>query len=170
MTEAITPWIHIVAVAAWLGPQFLLFLMTGPAMRAIEDAEVRLRVIRIIVTRFGWLAWAALAVLVLTGISNLFQEGAKADFDLWSSDYRFFHIFTTKMVLVGVAVLLTALHTFVIGPRQLRLHEEMGSDSAEVARLRRLSLIVSGLTFVVSIAVVYAGALLANDEFAFARV
>ncbi len=166
MSESITPWIHIVAVTVWLGPQFFLFIAAVPAVRLIEDTEVRLRVMRVIVNRFGWLAWAAMAVIVLSGISNLFQEAD--DFSqVWNPDYRYFHIFTTKMAVLGLAVLLTGLHTFVIGPRQLRLQEEIGSDSAEVVRLRRLSIIISGLALLASVAVVYVGALLANHEFSF---
>ncbi len=167
MSEAITPWIHIVAVTVWLGPQFFLFVAAVPAVRVIEDAEVRLRVMRVIVNRFGWLVWAAMAVIVLSGVSNLFQEQSDTALDLSSSDLRYFHIFTTKMVLVGLIVILTALHTFVIGPRQLRLQEEMGSDSAEVARLRRLSIVISGVALLASVAVVYVAALLANHEFSF---
>ncbi len=166
MSEAITPWIHIVAVTVWLGPQFFLFIAAVPAVRLIEDDAVRLRVMCVIVNRFSWLAWAAMAVIVLSGISNLFQEAN--DFGhVWDPDYRYFQIFSTKMVLVGLIVLLTALHTFVIGPRQLRLQEEMGSESAEVARLRRLSIIISGLALLASVAVVYVAALLANHEFSF---
>ncbi len=167
MSEAITPWIHIVAVTVWLGPQFFLFVAAVPAVRVIEDAEVRLRVMRVIVNRFGWLVWAAMAVIVLSGVSNLFQEQSDTALDLSSSDLRYFHVFTTKMALVGLIVLLTALHTFVIGPRQLRLQEEMGSDSAEVARLRRLSIVISGVALLASVAVVYVAALLANHEFSF---
>lgn len=167
MSEAITPWIHIVAVTVWLGPQFFLFIAAVPAVRIIEDDAVRLRVMRVIVNRFSWLAWAAMAVIVLSGISNLFQVADDTTLDLGSTDFRYFHIFTTKMTLVGLIVLLTALHTFVIGPRQLRLQEETGSDSAEVARLRRLSIIISGLALLASVAVVYVAALLANHEFSF---
>ncbi|MCH7836846.1 MAG: CopD family protein [Chloroflexi bacterium] len=167
MSESITPWIHIVAVTVWLGPQFFLFIAAVPAVRLIEDEAVRLRVMRVIVNRFSWLAWAAMAVIVLSGISNLFQVADDTTLDLGSTDFRYFHIFTTKMTLVGLIVLLTALHTFVIGPRQLRLQEEMGSDSAEVARLRRLSIIISGLALLASVAVVYVAALLANHEFSF---
>ncbi len=170
MSEAITPWIHIVAVTVWLGPQFSMFIVTVPALRLIEDAEVRLRVMRLIVTRFGWLAWAAMAVIVLSGISNLFQVGGDTTLDLWSSDFRYFHIFTTKMALVGLTVLLTALHTFVIGPRQLRLHEEMQADSSEAARLRRISIIISSLALLASIAVVYTAVLLADHGFSFQPV
>ncbi len=169
MSEAITPWIHIVAVTVWLGPQFFMFLVTVPAVRVIEDPEVRLRVMRVIVTRFGWLAWAAMAVIVLSGVSNLFQEADEFG-HLWDTDYRYFQIFSTKMVLVGLMVILTALHTFVIGPKQLRLLEEMRSDSTEAAGLRRVSIIVSSLALLASIAAVYAAALLANHDYSFQLV
>lgn len=170
MSEAITPWLHIVAVAVWLGPQFFMFLVTVPALRAIDDPDVRLRVMRIIIYRFGWLAWGAMVVIVLSGISNLFQEADDFPY-VFDPDFRYFHIFSTKMALVGLTVILTALHTFVVGPRQLRLHEEMRADSAaEAARLRRTSIVLSSLALLVSVAVVYVGALLANHEFSFRPV
>ena len=169
MSEAITPWLHIVAVTVWLGPQFFMFLVTLPALRAIDDPETRVRVMRIVTQRFGWLAWAALGVIVLTGISNLFQEAN--DFGhIWDPDYRYFQVFSTKMLVVGVAVLLTAVHSFVIGPRQLRLHEEARGDSPEALRLRRLSVAVSTIVLLASIAAVFLAALLANHEYSFAPV
>lgn len=166
MIDAITPWVHIVAVTVWIGPQFFMFLVTVPAVRVIEDPAVRLQVMRVIVTRFGWLAWAAMAVIVLTGVSNLFQEANEFDY-VWDTEYRYFQIFSTKMVLVGLMVILTAVHTFVIGPKQLRLMEEMRGDSTEAAGLRRVSIIVSSLTLLLSIAVVYAAAVLANHAYSF---
>ncbi|MCH7998433.1 MAG: CopD family protein [Chloroflexi bacterium] len=169
MSEAITPWIHIVAVAVWIGPQFFMFLVTVPAVRVIEDPAVRLQVMRVIVRRFGWLAWAAMAVIVLSGVSNLFQEAEEFG-HIWDTDYRYFQIFSTKMVLVGLMVILTALHTFVIGPKQLRLLEEMRGDSTEAAGLRRVSIIISSLTLLLSIATVYAAAVLANHDYSFQLV
>ncbi len=169
MSDAITPWIHIVAVAVWLGPQFFMFLVTVPAVRVIEDPEVRLRVMRVIVTRFGWLAWAAMGVIVLSGVSNLFQEADEFG-HVWDTEYRYFQIFSTKMALVGLMVILTALHTFVIGPKQLRLLEEMRGDSTEAAGLRRVSIIVSSLALLARIAAVYAAALLANHDYSFQLV
>ena len=169
MSEAITPWIHIIAVTVWLGPQFFMFLVTVPAVRVIEDPAVRLQVMRVIVGRFGWLAWAAMVVIVLSGVSNLFQEADEFG-HIWDTEYRYFQIFSTKMVLVGLMVILTALHTFVIGPKQLRLLEEMRGDSTEAAGLRRVSIIVSSLTLLLSIAVVYAAAVLANHDYSFQLV
>jgi uncharacterized membrane protein len=169
MSEAITPWLHIVAVTVWLGPQFFMFLVTMPALRTIDDAETRVRVLRVIIYRFGWLAWAALGVIVLSGISNLFQEAEEFG-HIWDPDYRYFQVFSTKMLVVGVAVLLTAVHTFIVGPRQLRLHEEMRSDTPEALRLRRVSTAVSGVVLLASIAAVFLAALLANHDYSFAPV
>jgi uncharacterized membrane protein len=166
MSEAITPWVHIVAVAVWLGPQFFMFLVAMPALRLIEDAQLRAKILRVVVTRFGWLAWAALLVIVMTGISNLFQEAN--DFShVWDPEYRYYNLFSLKMVLVGLAVALTAVHSFVIGPRQMALAENPPDDPERAASLRRLSMIVSGLVLVLSIAVVYVAAVLANHEYSF---
>lgn len=167
MSEAITPWIHIVAVSVWLGPQFFMFLVTVPALRVIQDPQVRLDVMKVIVNRFGWLAWGAMAIIVLSGMSNLFQEGSEADFSLWSTDFRYFHLFSLKMVLVGLTVALTAAHTFVIGPRQIQIMEQLRSDSPEAGRLRRISIIISSLALLASIAVVFVAAVLANHDYSF---
>jgi uncharacterized membrane protein len=169
VTGAITPWLHILGVSVWVGPQFFLFLAAVPAIRAIDDTAARARVMRIITTRFGWMAWAALLLIVLTGISNLFQLGADTAIDLASSDYRWYHIFTFKMVLVGVMVILTALHTFVIGPRQLALMESGGSGP-EALRLRRVSIALSSLVLLTSIVVIFLGALLNDHEWSFQEV
>lgn len=165
MAEAITPWLHILAVTVWVGPQFFLFLAAIPAARVIEDMRLRARVTRVIVTRFGWMAWSAMAIIVLTGISNIFQEAA--DFDnLLNFDYRWVNYFALKMVFVGVMVALTAYHTLRIGPRQLEISER-SPDDPQLGKLRRSSMAVSGLVLLLSIVIIYLGALLNNHEFSF---
>lgn len=168
MSDAITPWIHVVAVAVWLGPQFFLFLAAVPAVRVIDDPAVRLRVMRVLTRRFGWLAWGAMLVIVLSGVSNLFQVGGDPEsIDISSTDFRYFHLFSLKMVVLGVVVLLTALHSFVIGPRLMDIQEEMGGDAPEAVRVRRWSIAISALALLGSVAVVYIGALLANHGYSF---
>lgn len=163
-SHSITPWLHILAATVWVGPQFFLFLAAVPAVRTIEDQQVRARVMRVITQRFGWMAWAALVVLVLTGISTIYQENDDTGVNILSSDFRYFHLFSTKMLLVGIMVMLTAMHAFIIGPRQLELAEQ-GGDEAELARLRRTSMIISGTILLLSIAVIFVAALLANHEY-----
>jgi uncharacterized membrane protein len=168
MSEAITPWIHILAVSVWVGPQFFLFIAALPAIRTIEDRQARARVMRVIVTRFGWLAWIAMAVIVLSGISNLFQVGGDTPLD-WASanDIRYGRIFAEKMVLVGITVGLTAVHSFVVGPRQLALNEEMDADPTQVAQLRRVSIAISVTSLLASVLAIFMGALLANHSYSF---
>ncbi len=166
MSDAFTPWLHIVAVTIWLGPQFFMFLVTAPALRLIEDPRLRLRIVRVITLRFNRLAWIALVVIVFSGISSLSREADEFN-HVFDTDYRYFQIFSTKMVLVGLAVLFTTLHTRVIGPRLLQLQESMVSANAELDRLRRSSTILSSLGLLASVSVVFAGVLLANHEYSF---
>src|SRR3990172_9210015 len=99
MAEAISVWIHIVAVTAWLGPQFFLFIAVLPAIRSIGDVETRNRALRIIVYRFNWLAWPAMAVIVLSGIGNLFRETSEFP-HVFDVDFRYVWVFLAKMMLV----------------------------------------------------------------------
>ena len=168
MSDAVTPWLHILAIAVWVGPQFFLFIAALPAIRTIEDRQTRARVMRTIVTRFGWLSWAAMLVIVLSGISNLFQVGGDTPLN-WASanDFRYGRIFVEKMVIVGLAVALTAVHTFVVGPRQLALAEQMEADAAETARLRRISIAISSVALLASVLAIFMGSLLANHGYSF---
>jgi len=164
--EAFTVWLHLLAVAVWLGPQFFMFLAALPAIREIGDKQLRAKVIRILVTRFGYMAWAALAIIVLTGISNIFQT--TDDFPhFFDYDYRYARVFSAKMTVLGATVLLTAVHTFVVGPQQMRLAEATDADDAEVTRLRRLSMTVSSLALLGSVSVLFLGALLTNHNWSF---
>lgn len=167
LSDNITMWLHIIGVAVWVGPQFMMFIAAVPAVRTIEDQQTRARVMRIITTRFGWMAWAAMAVIVLSGISNLFQVGSEANFSLWSSDYRWFHLFSLKMVLVGFIVVMTGVHTFIVGPKQLDLSESESSDPAELARLRRSSMMLSGMSLLFSIVVILVALIVADHEYSF---
>lgn len=169
MGQAFTVWLHLLAVTVWIGPQFFMFLAALPAIREIGDKQLRAKVIRVVVTRFGYMAWAALAVIVLTGISNIFQ--ITDDFPhFFDYDYRYARVFSAKMTVLGATVLLTAVHTFVVGPQQMQLAEAPDADEAEVARLRRLSMTVSSLALLGSVVVLFLGALLANHGWSFQPV
>lgn len=167
LSDEITPWLHILAVTVWVGPQFMMFIAAVPAVRTIEDQQTRARVMRTIVTRFGWMAWAAMAVIILSGISNLFQVGDDAPFDLTDTDYKWFHLFSLKMALVALMIILTAVHTFIVGPRQLALSETADPDPAELARLRRASMMISGLSLLLAIVVILIALIVADHAYSF---
>jgi len=166
MGHAFTVWLHLLAVSVWIGPQIFMFAAAIPALREIGDRELRAKVMRIVVTRFGYMAWAALGVIVLTGISNIFQT--TDDFPhVFDYDYRYAQVFSTKMTVLAATVLLTAVHTWIVGPRQLRLAEDPNPDEGEAARLRRTSMIISSLALLGSLTVLFLGALLSNHEWSF---
>ncbi len=160
MTESITFWIHIVAAAAFIGPQFFLFLVV-PALRVLEPGA-RAQALRVLTSRFGWLGAAAIVVLVLSGLSNLFQRMDEID-DLLDPGRRYTWIFLTKMLLLALALALTAVHSFVVGPRQLRAME--GGSSADAQALRRATMALSTLILLASLGIVFAAALMADHSF-----
>lgn len=167
MTGAITVWLHLLAITLWIGPQVFLFVAAVPAVRTVEDVQARARVLRILTTRFSWLAWSAMAVIILTGISNLFQVGADAPFDLGDFDYRWGRLFAEKMAFVAVAIILSLIHTFWVGPYQLKLMEQASPDPADLKRLRRLSIVLSSVTLLASVVALYMGAVLENHDYSF---
>ena len=143
-----------------------MFAAALPAIREIGDRELRAKVMRVVVVRFGYLAWGAMVLIVLTGISNIFQ--ATADFPyVFDYDHRYAQVFSAKMTLLGATVLLTAAHTFIVGPQQMRLAEDPNPDEADVLRLRRWSIILSSAALLGSVAVLFCGALLTNQKWSF---
>ncbi|MCI0856573.1 MAG: DUF4149 domain-containing protein [Chloroflexi bacterium] len=159
MGEAVNPWIHILAATIWVGPQVFLFVAAVPAVRTIEDMQVRTRVMRVITTRFNYLAWGALTVLVITGIANLYEHDLEID-QLF--DVNFGVVFQVKMTLLIATVALTGLHSFVLGPRVLRM-QESAVDAAEIAPVRRWSIIVSAVNMLLALGIVFCGALMSSS-------
>jgi uncharacterized membrane protein len=165
MAEAVSLWVHLLAVTVWIGPQVFLFAAAIPAIRTVDDIETRVRVTRIITTRFGWLGAVALLVILVTGIINLAQIDAYTTSELIDGDLRFTRIFWEKMVLVVLAVVLVGLHTFVIGPRQLQVMMQTSPDPAEQQNLRRLSIALSSVGLLASLGALYLGTVLGNHEY-----
>jgi uncharacterized membrane protein len=152
MSDAVTPWLHILAITVWVGPQFFLFIAAIPAVRTIEDRQTRARVMRVIVTR--WMAWAAMLVIVLTGISTSSGRGDihSAGRALTICDGR---IFAEKMVFVGR--LWPRPSTFLVGPRQLALNEQMDADPEEAACCAAL-VVISAVALLASVFAIFMGA------------
>ena len=156
MPEVFNPWLHILAATIWVGPQVFLFVAVVPAVRTVEDVQVRARLMRVLTTRFGYLAWGAMVVLVITGVGNLYEHPLDVDVLF---ERNFGRIFEIKMTLVIATVVLTALHSFVLGPRVLKLQESV-TDQAQIAPVRRLSIIVSSVNGVLALSILFMGALL----------
>ena len=108
-----------------------------------------------------------MAVIVLTGLSNIFQVQDETPVDIFDSDTRWFHLFNLKIVLVVIMVALTAVHTFIVGPKQLALSEQTEVDEAEAKRLRRVSMMISGSALLLSIVVLLVAMVLSDHSYSF---
>jgi putative copper export protein len=174
MAEAISFWVHLVAAAVWIGPQFFLPLAAIPAMRILEPGT-RKRALQVMTARFNYLSWLALLVLIVTGIGNVFQVRNDAfgeDFGAMF-DVRYGMILTIKLILVATTLALTAWHSFVLGPRMLQNLDAAegsgeGPGTAGYRRLQRTSVIVSSLNLAIGVAILYLVTLLQNGEFSMA--
>ncbi|HXH21330.1 MAG TPA: DUF4149 domain-containing protein [Dehalococcoidia bacterium] len=157
MLEALPYWLHLIAAAAWVGPQLMMFLVVVPGLGAL-DTGTRARFLARISVRFGWLGAASLALLLLTGIDNIDRYAPGRMFE-----FRYGYILAVKLALFGIVTVLTALHSLVVGPRLLRL-QELAAHSPDSApglpRARRASALLSALTLVLSLAVLFCAALL----------
>ena len=96
-------WLHLVAMAAFVGGQLMLAAVVVPVMRGDER-------MRLVGRNFGMATVAAIALAVVTGMSLASEFGRWSDPDL--------HAKLGLLVLVGVLV---ALHTRRPGSRVLSI-------------------------------------------------
>lgn len=128
--------LHLLAALLWLGGMFFLALVGAPVLRKVESPAVRSQLFQALGRRFRTVGWAALAVLVVTGVANLHLRGLlRADLWLspafWSSGYG--QALAWKLGAVLTMLIASALHDFVLGPAAAR----QDPGSAEALRWRR---------------------------------
>jgi putative copper resistance protein D len=100
-------WLHVLAAITWIGGMLFLALVLVPVTRQLGDAALRARLFHLVGVRFRAVGWVAIGVLVLTGIGNLwlFPQLMRLPRFHW------------KLGLVVVALALSVIHDFVVGPR-----------------------------------------------------
>lgn len=98
------------AVVVWAGGMISFSLVVMPALRGSLPPPQRQALIRTIGRRYRAVGWASVAVLLATGPVMAWQRGV-----VWDS--AFGRILSVKLALVGVMLILTVLHDFVLGPR-----------------------------------------------------
>lgn len=89
--------VHLIAASVWVGGLFTLAAL----VIALRRAGVGRDVLRAAARAFGWLSWSAMAIAVATGVAQVQLLGLP-----WS--YGRLH---TKLGMVGLAILLAAVHT-----------------------------------------------------------
>jgi uncharacterized membrane protein len=99
--------IHLLSAITWLGGMLFIAVVLVPVLRRLPDPALRTRLVTETGVRFRAVGWVAVVLLVLTGLANLWIRP-----ELLGAPR-----FQAKAALVVLAILLSALHDFVLGPR-----------------------------------------------------
>jgi len=149
--------VHVLAALLWLGGMFFLGVVGAPALRRIEPPALRQRLFHELGRRFRTVGWVAIAILVATGVLNLYFRGwlqwsgmlgAPA---FWRTALG--HALAAKLVAVVTMIAVSATHDFLLGPAAGRAAP--GSPRAIVLR-RRAALLARVNAFVGVIVVIAA--------------
>lgn len=89
--------LHVLGVTIWLGGQLVMMGLV-PALRGVDGAT------KVAANAFGRVAWPAFALVVITGIWNIFA------IDMAEATTGYNMAFGVKMLLVVVSGLAAALH------------------------------------------------------------
>ena len=99
--------LHVLGALTWIGGMLFVALVLVPVVRGEADPALRVRLFHRAGVRFRAVGWAALALLLATGLANL-----------WMRPYLLtLTHFQCKLGLVVLALALSAFHDFVLGPR-----------------------------------------------------
>ena len=108
MTVAlVVRFLHLVAALTWIGGMLFVALVLVPVTRRIEDPALRRRLVHTVGVRFRAVGWIAIGLLLATGLANIWLR----------PELLTLTRFWVKIGLVAAAIVLGALHDFVLGPR-----------------------------------------------------
>lgn len=157
--------IHILAAIAWIGGAVFIAIVMVPVARGVQPPGVGMIVLRAAAIRFRGVAWGLLATLVVSGLIVLENRGIGFsrfdERDFWDSDIG--RVLAIKAVLVGVLLILSAVHDFVLGPRVANLLQSTGPGSPpspEAAALRRKMVNLARLNLLLALTIVVLGMML----------
>jgi putative copper export protein len=117
--DTVRLFLHVLAATIWVGGQLVLAALV-PALRKF-GAEVP----RAAAARFNQVAWAAFAVLIVTGVWNIIAVRGDVRHD---PDYRTTLI--VKLVVVAISGITAALHARARGPAGLAVFGALTGISA----------------------------------------
>lgn len=153
-------WVHLLAMAAWLGGMISLVVAVVPVLRRADRATAA-SFMHATGVRLRALGWTCYALLVLTGAIALAYRGVRwadlARADFWGSPLG--RPLSVKLACFAVVLALGVWHDFVLGPRATRLgqHEPGG---ATALRLRRQASLVGRVTVLLALVIVACGVLI----------
>lgn len=150
-------WIHVMAAVTWIGGNLTLAMIIVPYFRQNLPPVKRIQLLTQIGKRFEPVVWGCVMILFFTGIGNVFQSlGLSSGIEL----NAYMRTLLIKLLLFIILLILTALHSFVLGPKLSTaiegLDEGLEQLPKDVNSIRKRLSIVSSLMGVVSLLVLLA--------------
>lgn len=150
----LTVTVHLLAAVFWLGGMFFFAAVGAPALRRIGDDALRASLFETLGKRFRTAGWWAIAVLVVTGIVNLYFRGLLvgevwASTAFWRTPYG--KLLAAKLLLVAAMLALQSVHDFALGPRASRAVP----GSAAAGSLRRRASWLARVTALLGVVLLY---------------
>jgi copper resistance protein D len=157
--------VHVFSAIIWIGGAIFLALVMVPVARGMEPPAMGLIFLRKAALRFRGIAWVLLALLVVSGALAL--EGRGIGFDrftdngFWSTEIG--SALLLKIVLVGVLLVMSGIHDFILGPRlaaAMQLVPRGEQPPASVVSARKRLIMTARLNLLVAIVVAVLGLML----------
>jgi putative copper export protein len=156
--------LHLIGAAVWAGGLVFLALAVAAARRTLADAD-RVAFFRALGRRFAIVGGVALLMLIATG------SEMTSDRDAWGTlgEGTYGKTLLAKLILVGVVIVLTLVHSLIQGPALSRLRAqalERTDDEALQRRIRTKAAqagVVSLLTLLATLAILVLAARLVTS-------
>ena len=134
---------------------FFLILVLIPVLRKPELRELFPTVFYQAGVRFRLVSWASLIILIITGTFNLAFRGFTVP-DLMTGmifEGSFGHALLSKLIAVGLILIVSVVHDFWIGPKASEIIRENPLSPRGVG-LRRTAVMLGRLNFILALLVV----------------
>ncbi|QDX80270.1 hypothetical protein B9N43_02720 [Denitratisoma sp. DHT3] len=143
--QAITLFLHVSGVVVWVGGMFFAYVCLRPAAVEVLEPPQRLRLWRAVFGRFFAWVWAAVALILVSGLVRLVEVGFAAAPLNW-------HL----MLAVGLAMMAIFAHVYFAPYRALKraiAAADWPAGAAALNRIRRLvglNLVLAGVTIAIA--------------------
>lgn len=115
----ISVFIHLLSAIFWIGGMLFTVMVLVPTMRHRAFSSQKGRFFAVMGKRFSKISWLLFAVLLLTGLTQLWARGLYFD-KLWDVEFwesHFGTILAYKLILFSIVLIISGAHDFWLGPK-----------------------------------------------------
>ena len=156
--QAVLTWIHLVSAAIWVGGSLFIGVVLAPILKKMSmSLEERLQIMIKVGRRFNRIAVPSLIILIGTGLYSSHMLLSNPNLLLATSYGTYLVI---KIILVIALIIAFAIHVRIIRKEveQKIMNHEMTEH--QIQKLRKKIIILGEVIVVISVAVLFFGALL----------